>query len=64
MQSFLDLENGIPSHDTFSRALGLLDPDAFPRWFVGFMQQFAAGYAGVIAVGGKTLRRAPLLRPC
>ncbi len=41
LQSFLKLENGIPSHDTFSRVLKMLDPEAFQRWFPGFMAQFA-----------------------
>ena len=57
LQSFLKLENGIPSHDTFSRVLKMLDPEAFQRWFLGFMQQFAEGTAGVVALDGKTLRR-------
>ena len=36
----------------------MLDPAAFQQqWFVGFMQQFAEGCEGVIAVDGKTLRR-------
>ncbi len=57
LQSFLKLENGIPSHDTFSRVLKMLDPEAFQRWFLGFMGQFAEGIAGVVALDGKTLRR-------
>ena len=59
LQSFLKLENGIPSHDTFSRLLGMLDPAAFRQWFIGFMRQFTEGGrdAGVLAVDGKTLRR-------
>ena len=57
LQSFLKLENGIPSHDTFSRVLGKLDPEAFQGWFLGFMEQFAQGVQGVVAVDGKTLRR-------
>ena len=57
LESFPDLENGIPSHDTFSRVLGKLDPEAFQRWFLGFMEQFAQGVGGVVAVDGKTLRR-------
>ena len=57
LQSFLKLDNGIPSHDTFSRLLGMLDPAAFQQWFIGFMWQFAAGGEGVLAVDGKTLRR-------
>ncbi len=57
LQSFLKLENGIPSHDTFSRLLGMLDPAAFQQWFIGFMRQFAEGNEGILAVDGKTLRR-------
>ena len=57
LESFLPLRNGIPSHDTFSRVFRLLDPEAFRRWFVGFMGQFAQGCEGVLAIDGKTLRR-------
>ena len=57
LQSFLKLENGIPSHDTGSRLPGMLDPAAFQQWFTGFMRQFAEGGGGVLAVYGKTLRR-------
>ena len=46
LQSFLKLENGIPSHDTFSRVLGQLDPVAFQGWFLGFMELFAQGVRG------------------
>ena len=51
------MRNGVPSHDTFSRVFRLLDPEAFQRWFLGFMRQFAQGCEGVLAVDGKTLRR-------
>ena len=59
LQSFLKLDNGIPSHDTFSRLPGMLDPAAFRQWFIGFMQQFADGCedAGVLVVDGKIWRR-------
>lgn len=57
LESFLPLRNGIPSHDTFSRVFRLLDPEAFRRWFLGFMGQFAQGCEGVLAIDGKTLRR-------
>ena len=61
--SFLKLENGIPSHDTFSRLLSMLDPAAFRQWFTGFMQQFAAGGgdAGVLGSGRENF--APFSRP-
>ena len=57
LQSYLELENGIPSHGAFSRVMGMLDPEAFQRWFLGFMGQFAEGIVGVVALDGKTLRR-------
>ena len=57
LESFLPLRNGIPSHDTFSRVFRLLDPEAFQKWFLGFMGQFAQGCEGVLAIDGKTLRR-------
>ncbi len=57
LESFLPLRNGIPSHDTFSKVFRLLDPEAFQKWFLGFMRQFAQGCEGVLAVDGKTLRR-------
>ena len=49
-QSFLKLENGIPSHDTFSRVLGKLDPEAFRGWFLGF--GVVSGVHGAICPGG------------
>ena len=55
--SFLKLENGIPSHDTLSLVFRLLDPEAFHAWFLGFMDRFAQGCQGVVALKGKTLRR-------
>jgi len=57
LQEFLRLEQGIPSHDTFSRVFRLLDPGQFHAWFIGFMRQFAETCAGVVAIDGKTLRR-------
>jgi predicted transposase YbfD/YdcC len=53
--------DAVPSHDTFSRLLRLLDPEAFGRAFA----TFAAGLARVrqespelVALDGKALRRA------
>lgn len=57
LQSFLKLENGIPSHYIFSRVLKMPYPEAFQRWFLRFIGQFAEGVAGVVALDGKTLRR-------
>ena len=54
LQSFLKLDNCIPSLDTGSRPLGMLDPAAFQQWFIGFMRQFAEGSEGVLAVDAKS----------
>ena len=35
LRTFLDLPNGIPSHDTFGRVFAALDPAAFEAAFVG-----------------------------
>jgi len=56
-REFLRLENGVPSHDTFSRIFRLLDPAAFATCFGGFVNDLGAAGSGVIAIDGKTLRR-------
>jgi predicted transposase YbfD/YdcC len=55
---FLELENGIPSHDTIGRFFGLLDPEAFEACFSRWVSAACEHVDGeVIAVDGKTLRR-------
>jgi predicted transposase YbfD/YdcC len=56
-REFLRLENGLPSHDTFSRLFRLLDPAALSACFGCFLDAVGADGAGVIAIDGKTLRR-------
>lgn len=57
LREFLVLENGLPSHDTFSRVFRALDPAQFRRCFQDFMGRFAETCRGVIAIDGKVLRR-------
>lgn len=57
LREFLRLENGLPSHDTFSRVFRLLDPVAFGRAFEAFLVDLGADGPGVLAIDGKTLRR-------
>lgn len=61
IRTILPYENGIPSHDTIGRVLGQLDPDALELTFIRWMKSVASNVAGVVAVDGKTVRRA--LRP-
>ncbi|HEV7996669.1 MAG TPA: ISAs1 family transposase [Stellaceae bacterium] len=55
--NFLQLKNGVPSHDTFSRVFRQLDPDQFRACFQKFMARFSEICTGVIAIDGKVLRR-------
>jgi predicted transposase YbfD/YdcC len=57
-QTFLDLPNGIPSHDTFGRVLAVLDPRAFEECFMKWIAALTTASAGrLIAIDGKTIRR-------
>ncbi|GHO60355.1 H repeat-associated protein YdcC [Ktedonobacter robiniae] len=54
---WLDLPNGIPSHDTFGRVFALIDPKQFEASFIRWAQGISQTVKGVIAIDGKTLRR-------
>ena len=57
-RKFLDLSNGIPSHDTFGRVFSLLAPQAFEECFrtwVNAVRQ--AVWEEVVAIDGKSVRR-------
>jgi predicted transposase YbfD/YdcC len=55
---FLDLPNGIPSHDTFGRVFSLLAPAAFEACFRAWVASIRTVIPGeIIAIDGKTLRR-------
>jgi predicted transposase YbfD/YdcC len=57
LRGFLKLENGLPSHDTFSRLFRQLDPAQFGAAFQRFMARFSERIQGVVAIDGKVLRR-------
>src|SRR6266446_2145453 len=57
-KTFLELPNGIPSHDTFGRVFSLLDPNEFQTHFSEWMRSAVEVTNGlVIAIDGKTNRR-------
>lgn len=57
LRRFLELPNGIPSHDTFSRVFRILDPAALllclQDWLADLRAQFGGRH---VAIDGKTLR--------
>ena len=58
LATFLELPAGIPSHDTFGRLFGLLDPAAFERCFMAWVASLVElGNGRLIAIDGKSLRR-------
>src|SRR5262245_23362241 len=57
LQTFLDLPNGIPAHDTLGRVFALLDPIAFRQGFLRWVDALVEATAGrLVAIDGKTLR--------
>ena len=58
LMKFLPLQNGIPSHDTFRRVLGKMDPKRFNAVFVEWLESVADVAGDVISIDGKLLRRA------
>ena len=58
VRTFLDVPNGIPSHDTFGRVFARLDPEQVQRCVASWVQaMFPQCPPDVIAIDGKTLRR-------
>lgn len=56
-KSFLVLENGIPSHDTFGRLFAKLDPKGFEQFFIRWIQDISESIQGkTVGIDGKTLR--------
>lgn len=57
LKQFLELPNGIPSHDTFRRVFSLLDARVFQERFIGWVEQtFQVKREQVIAIDGKSVR--------
>ena len=58
LKGFLELPNGIPSHDTFGRVFSLLDAQQFQDCFLEWVKAVNDVTRGqVIAIDGKTVRR-------
>ncbi len=58
LEQFLDLSNGIPSHDRFNAVLAALVPGEFERCLLSWITALHEVTDGqVVAIDGKTLRR-------
>lgn len=57
LKTFLELPNGIPSHDTFGRVFSLLDPQQFESCFMAWLSTLNVDIENeVIAIDGKVVR--------
>ena len=55
LKTFLELENGIPSEDTFGRVFSMIDPEKFRNCFIKWVSSISDLIEGeVISIDGKT----------
>lgn len=58
LRTFLELPNGIPSHDTFNRVFSSLNPNEFHQCFMEWVSILHEKISReIVAVDGKTVRR-------
>ena len=57
LETFLELPHGIPSHDTFGRVIGALDPQALEAGFLAWVSRITEALGvELIHIDGKTAR--------
>lgn len=58
LETFLELPNGIPSHDTFARIFAMISTEEMEKSFLSWVNAvFEKTNGRVVAIDGKTLRR-------
>jgi len=55
-KQFLELKNGIPSHDTFARVFSILDAKEFEKCFINWCESISGKIAKRLSFDGKSLR--------
>jgi predicted transposase YbfD/YdcC len=60
LAGFLNLENGIPSHDTFNRVISSIDSQHFERCFIEWVSELikVTDVKEIVNIDGKTIRGA------
>ena len=53
LSQYLNLKNGIPSHDTFGKTFAVIDSEQFGKGFLNWMQAVCEVVTGVVALDGK-----------
>lgn len=57
-RKYLELENGIPSHDTFERCFRIINPKQFQKCFIAWTESLWKEKEGeIVSIDGKTMRR-------
>jgi len=56
LKRFLELPNGIPSHDTFNRVFSLIDPKVFETRFVAWVEAVSGKLNGQVVIDGKMIK--------
>ena len=57
LETFLELPNGLPSHDTFGRVFSLLDSETFESCFLAWIESLSIDVKNeIISIDGKSLR--------
>lgn len=55
-RKFLELPNGVPSHDTFERTFRWIDPKQFEKCFIHWVREIAElADRSIVAIDGKTM---------
>ena len=58
LKSFLELPNGIPFHDTFSRVVARIEPQQFQECFLSWVNAIVGKLElNAIAIDGKTMKQ-------
>lgn len=57
LRKYLELPNGIPSHDTYKRVFDRIDPVQFAKAFTAWTDEIAdKSRQAIVAIDGKTVR--------